>query len=87
MALAINLQVYRIERNVDSYGTWFVTDSYPFVLTTDEINAMYPVNVRGGQSIYGLPYLYGKIILSQPWLQQELFVLDTIATLQAKTVA
>ena len=86
MALAINLYVYRIERAGDGL-THFVTDAYPMVLTTDEIQSAVPVNVRGGQSVYGLPYLYGKIVLSQPWLQQELFVLDTIASLQGKMVA
>lgn len=86
MPNSINVYVYKIERGTDNVNN-AVTMAYNQMLTADEILSAQPVNQATGvvaQHVFGLPYLYSKVILDQPGMGQEFYTLDTVATLQGK---
>lgn len=83
MARSISIQVYRVEVGTDG-KTFFVTQSYPEMLSTDDIDTLVPVNLQGGQDLLGLPWLYSKATLRQPGFDQEIFLMNSILDLQNK---
>lgn len=83
MGRAIAIQAYRFEVGSDGV-TNFVTESWPEVLDTNEIDTLVPVNLQGGQDVRGLPWLYTKITLKQTGTDQELFVMNSVLDIQNK---
>lgn len=43
-----------------------------------DIKEIVPVNVTGGADIGGFGYLYSKVTMKQPGLNQELYALQTV---------
>lgn len=83
MGRSIAIQVYRVEVGTDG-KTYFVTQSYPEMINSNDIDTLVPVNLQGGQDLLGLPWLYTKATLLQPGFDQEIFLMNSILDLQNK---
>jgi len=83
MANAIAVQVYRIEYNPVT-ALNYVALSYPDSIKQELVQNLFPVNVLVGQDTPGLPYLYCKVVMKQPALEQEFFVMNSVQDIQNK---
>lgn len=81
MANALRLRLYRVEQTGNN--TFVKTADWPQDLLTADVKSVTPVNALGGPDLGGLGYLYSKITMKQPGLQQEAYALQTVLELQA----
>jgi len=79
MANSINLHVYRVEQKAD--GTYGLNGVFARALKSTDIKEVTPVNTldAGAINLTGLGMLYGRVVESQPGLDQEFYVMQTVA--------
>lgn len=79
MANSINLHAYRVEQKAD--GTYTLNGVFAKALITVDIKEVTPVNTldAGAISLTGLGMLYSRIVEQNPGLDQEFYVMQTVA--------
>lgn len=80
MAIAIRATFYRLEQTGNN--TFALSNAFQDVVPVVDIGDIIPVNTLGGQDVGGFPYLYSKLVRSQPGLNQELFAMQTVLQLE-----
>lgn len=83
MANFINVTVYRLELGSDLTNRVVVT-AYPESISTTSIDKVVSVNSLMGEDIYGLGWLYAKIVKKQPGTDQEFYVMNSVQDIQNK---
>lgn len=81
MALSLRVQLYRLEQT--GSNAFAVTGVFPQDLAFSDIDTIVPVNALLGADIGGVGYLYSKITMKQPGLNQESYALQTVQQLHA----
>ncbi len=79
MANSINLHAYRVEQKAD--GTYALNGVFAKALKTVDIKEVTPVNTldAGAINLTGLGMLYSRIVEQNPGLDQEFYVMQTVA--------
>lgn len=79
MANSINLHVYRVEQKAD--GTYAMNGVFARAFKSTDIKEVTPVNglADGSINLSGLGMLYGRVVEAQPGLDQEFYVMQTVA--------
>lgn len=79
MANSINLHVYRVEQKAD--GTYALNGVFARALKSSDVKEVTPVNTldAGAINLTGLGMLYGRVVEAQPGLDQEFYVMQTVA--------
>lgn len=80
MANAIRLRLYRLEQIGNN--SFAVSGSEERDILTVDIKSVTAVNAIGGPDLGGAGYLYSKVTMDQPGLQQEAYALQTVFELQ-----
>lgn len=83
MSNAIAVTAYRIEYNPVT-ALNYVALAYPESIKQERVGQLFPVNVLGGSDTPGIPYLYCKVVLKEPALGQEFFVMNSVQDIQNK---
>lgn len=63
-------------------GTFALNSAPELDIQAIDILRVNPVNVAGGADLPGFGYLYSKVTLKQPGINQELYALQTVLQLQ-----
>lgn len=71
---------YRLEQTGNN--TFGLMEAPVKTIQAIDIKEVIPVNVLGGPDIGGFGYLYSKLVLKQPGMNQELYALQTVLQLQ-----
>lgn len=79
MANQINLHAYRVEQLPN--GTYGLNGVFAKAIKASDVKEVTPVNTldAGAINLTGLGMLYGRIVESQPGLDQEFYVMQTVA--------
>jgi len=79
MANSINLHVYRVEQKAD--GSFALNGVFARALKSSDVKEVNPVNTldAGAINLTGLGMLYGRVVEAQPGLDQEFYVMQTVA--------
>lgn len=79
MANQINLHAYRVEQKAD--GTYGLNGVFAKAIRSSDVKEVTPVNTldTGAINLTGLGMLYGRVVESQPGLDQEFYVMQTVA--------
>jgi len=79
MANSINLHAYRVEQKAD--GTFALNGVFARALKSSDVKEVTPVNTldAGAINLTGLGMLYGRVVEAQPGLDQEFYVMQTVA--------
>jgi len=79
MANSINLHVYRVEQKAD--GSFALNGVFARALKSSDVKEVTPVNTldAGAINLTGLGMLYGRVVEAQPGLDQEFYVMQTVA--------
>lgn len=85
MGRRIALHLYHVEPTEQQMGWLYNRVSMAFAKSIDveDIDQLTKYNHLGGPSLAGLPYLYTKLTFKQPALNQEVYVMQTVANLDA----
>jgi len=83
MANAIAVTAYRLEYNPVT-ALNYVALAYPESIKQELVQNLYPANVLGGSDTPGVPYLYCKVVMKTPGLEQEFYVMNSVQDIQNK---
>jgi len=79
MANQINLHLYRVEQLAS--GSYGLNGVFARAIKSSDVKEVTPVNTldAGAITLTGLGMLYGRVVEAQPGLDQEFYVMQTVA--------
>lgn len=77
-------RLYRLEQIAGASPTFVLAATVDKDIPFTDIKEITPVNVLGGPDIGGFGFLYSKVTLKQPGLNQELYALQTVLQWQTE---
>lgn len=81
--LSVRVPLYRLEQIAGVSPTFALSMVTQPDIQALDIKRIDPVNASGGADIGGFPYLYSRVTMKQPGLQQEAYSLLTVLQWQS----